>query len=780
MNVRKRSGEVVAYDPHRIEVAVMQASREVLSTVPEDLAQRVAEAVTEELQRSGERIVDIASVQKVVVSILGTMHKEIATAYHDYASFRAMTRTQRVLSESLLTEEFISRYKHLPSPMTELGSFVYYRTYSRWLEEERRREYWWETCRRAVEYNCSLAPVSREEAEMMYDNMFHLRQFLSGRTLWVGGTEVAKKYSTSNFNCAGVVMNEVQAFHDLFYLLLVGSGVGIRVLPTDVAKLPRFRTDVEIDHLPYRPVPRNMRAQLTSMSFTSTGTSAIITVGDAKGGWCKALDFYLRILTDPEYQNVTAIDIIYDHVRPKGEKLKTFGGTASGHWSLQQMLEKITEIIKDDSKLPARKLQTIDVLDICNIIGENVAVGGVRRTAENILFDVNDTTIRNAKTSLYKDGKLNPEIAHRAMSNNSIFFESKPTLPTLHTIFKSIRYTGEPGFLNAEAARRRLPEMEMVNPCFEILLPNKGMCNLTTVNVFAFVVTQEDGTRRLDIEGLLRAQRISARAGMRMSLVELELHEWDQAKQSVRIVGCSLTGYQDAVNAMCMTIDEQRTLLVALRTVANDAAREYSQELGVDAPRLVTTVKPEGSLSQLPTVSSGIHHQHAEYFVRRVRINAHDPLLKVVEELGYPVHNEVGQEGDNVRTKVVEFPVHAPAGRTKENVGAIEQLENYKMFMDFYTDHNTSVTIYVKEHEWEDVAEWVHANWDTMIGISFLPASDSVYQLLPYEEISREEYMHRKESMRPFVPALISKYETEELLIDAGTEGCEAGVCPVR
>ena len=780
MNVRKRSGEVVAYDPQRIKIAVQQASREVMAPVAAELAWDVASAVTNELWLSGEITTDIATVQRLVVDELKKRHVGVAEAYHAYSMFRELTRTERVLSERLLTDEFISKYKHLPSPMTELGSFVYYRTYSRWLDEERRREYWWETCRRAVEYNCSLAPVSREEAELMYDNMFNLRQFLSGRTLWVGGTEVAAKYSTSNFNCSGVVLSEVEAFHDLFYLLLVGSGVGIRVLPSDVAKLPRFRVNVEVDHIPYSPLPKAQRAQLTSVSFTSQGTSAIITVGDSKGGWSKALYFYLSILTDPEYLNVSSVDFIYDNVRPKGEKLKTFGGTASGHESLLNMIQKITDVIKDDSRLPARKLQTIDVLDICNIIGENVAVGGVRRTAENILFDVNDISIREAKSQLYVDGKLNEKIAHRAMSNNSIFFESKPTVPTLHDIFKSIRYTGEPGFLNAEAARKRLPEMEMVNPCFEILLPNKGMCNLTTVNVFAFVYVTPEGTHKLDIEGLLKAQRMSARAGMRMSLVELELHKWDQAKQSVRIVGCSLTGYQDTVNALNMHIDEQRTLLVALRTVANEAAAEYAKELGVDAPRLVTTVKPEGSLSQLPTVSSGIHHQHSEYFVRRVRINAHDPLLKVVEELGYPVHNEVGQTGDNVRTRVVEFPVHAPAGRTKENVGAIEQLENYKMFMDFYTDHNTSVTIYVRENEWEAVVEWVHDNWDTMIGISFLPASDSVYQLLPYEEISREEYTRRKSEMRPFVPALISKYEVEEVLIDAGTEGCESGMCPVR
>lgn len=101
----------------------------------------------------------------------------------------------------LLSEKFLSKYPDFPEHMTEIGKFVYLRTYSRWLPEEQRRETWKETCTRAVEYNCSLAKTSRQEAEELFDAMFNLKQALSGRTLWVGGTEVAEKYPLSNFNC---------------------------------------------------------------------------------------------------------------------------------------------------------------------------------------------------------------------------------------------------------------------------------------------------------------------------------------------------------------------------------------------------------------------------------------------------------------------------------------------------------------------------------------------------------------------------------------------------
>ena len=197
-------------------------------------------------------------------------------------------------------------------------------------------------------------------------------------------------------------------------------------------------------------------------------------------------------------------------------------------------------------------------------------------------------------------------------------------------------------------------------------------------------------------------------------------------------------------------------------------------------PLLVTTVKPEGTLSLLPTVSSGVHYSHAPYYVRRVRISAEDPLCKVCEELGYPVFPEVGQTAEDCRTKVVEFPVKAPAGRVKADVSAIEQLENYRMFMEHYVDHNCSITVHVRDNEWDAVEDWVWEHWDDVVALSFLSYDDSFYELLPYEAITGEEYEERRQKMRPFNPSLISKYEHEETELDIGGPECANGVCPVR
>ncbi|SNS20827.1 ribonucleoside-diphosphate reductase alpha chain/ribonucleoside-triphosphate reductase [Anaerovirgula multivorans] len=678
----------------------------------------------------------------------------------------------------LLSDKFLEKYKHIQPPMTELGSFVYYRTYSRWLSSEGRREYWWETVRRAVEYNCSLAPTPVEEAERLYDNIFHLRQFLSGRTFWVGQTPVTDKYPTSNFNCCATVVDEFEAFRDIFYLLMVGAGVGVRLLPEDVAKLPKILNHPNVEHIPYEPMSKYFRDEHTSLNSGFDSSHVWIAVGDSKDGWVQALDYLLQMFWRNDYREIKTVTINYNSVRPKGEKLKTFGGRASGHESLKIMFEKLVNVLM--SKGTGEKLEPIDCLDIANIIAENVVVGGVRRSSEIAIIDVNDKDCMEAKANLYSgvDGKweINTDLSHRQMSNNSILYRSKPTREQLKKHLEQVRYTGEPGWMNEEAALKRNPNFKLPNPCGEILLDSRGMCNLTTVNVHAFV-TPDGG---LDLLSLVAAQMLSARAGLRMSTVELELPKWNTVQHRDRLLGCSLTGWQDTVNAMDMCKELEVKLLNILRVTAEDEAREYAEELGVSTPILVTTEKPEGSLSQLPTVSSGVHYSHSPYYIRRVRISAHDPLLKVCEELGYPVFPEVGQDPENCSTKVVEFPVKAPEGKTKADVSAIEQLENYKLFMDNYVNHNCSITVTVKDDEWGAVEDWIWDNWDSIVAITLLSDGDHVYDLMPYEAIGEEEFTKRAGEMKSFDPGLISKYEQEETEIDVGTDSCESGLCPIR
>ncbi|MDR3305931.1 MAG: ribonucleoside-triphosphate reductase, adenosylcobalamin-dependent, partial [Clostridiales Family XIII bacterium] len=593
-HVIKRDGSSAAFDAGKIRVAIENAMLETTKGTDGKLSAEIASAIETQVGMS-EREVNVEDLQDLVEDyLMSSERKDAAKKYIIYRYERDKTRDARKRRDgNLLADAFVAGFKHKPSPMNQLGSFVYYRTYSRWVPEEARREYWWETARRAVEYNCSIVPTSKEEAEQLYRNVFDLKQFLSGRTFWIGGTEVSRHYPMANYNCSFQVVDNFSAFRDVFYLLMVGSGVGVRVLKSDVAKMPKVRTDAEVIHEAYTPMLRSLRQDSSALEF-SRGDTARIVIGDSKEGWVQAMEYFLKLHYSTEYRKINTIILNYDQVRSKGERLQTFGGTASGHQSMKNMFAKISNVLRKAARRSAAdhvRLAPIDCLDIANIIGENVVVGGVRRTAEIVLVDQDDRDSILAKSELYKKSEdekwvVDPEIAHRQMSNNSIYYRKKPTREDLHWHFTQMRYSGEPGWVNEEAGAKRRPNFNGVNPCAEILLDSKGLCNLTTVNVMGFA---RGGDGRLDRKGLLEAQRLSARAGLRMTCPELEIPEWNAVQQRDRLLGCSLTGWQDMVNAVGLSRDEQIELLKELRAAATEAAREYARELGLTEPLLVTT-----------------------------------------------------------------------------------------------------------------------------------------------------------------------------------------------
>lgn len=680
----------------------------------------------------------------------------------------------------LLNQEFLEQFPDFPQHMDNLAKLVYYRTYSRWLPDEGRRETWKETCARAVEYNCSLAPTSLYEAQSLFRNMFNLKQFISGRSLWIGGSEASKKTKLANFNCSFVVIDSIKSLCDLFYLLMVGTGVGVRILPSDVNKLPTFRDDVTL----FAQYNKNSTKQ-RGREYTITEQEDdmfVIHIGDSKEGWVDALRAYLNFMASPSDCKNILID--YTEIRVKGATLSNFGGTASGYESILDMFTKIHNVIQNgmfSSKPENGRLRPIHCLDMCNLIGQNVVVGGVRRTAEIAIIDPNDEECVHAKDN------IKPGMEHRYMSNNSIYQEEKPSREKIHELFDSIRKSGEPGIINVAEAKRRRSDFAGVNPCCEILLPPNAVCNLTTVNMVAFV--NDDGS--VDWDGLEKAFIFSARAGYRMTCLELELSGWNEVHHRDRLTGCSMTGWQDFIAKM-NTGSFKRAggkvgILKWLRSVVHQAGEDIASELQAPVPLLMTALKPEGSLSLVANgVSPGVHWQHSPYFIRRIRVNAHDPLALTAKELGWRIHPEVGQDIETATTIVIDFPVYSPATITKADVPAVVQLEEYILFQRHYTDMNTSNTITVKPEEWEEVEEFVYNHWDEMLGVTFLELNSTYYPLLPYEECTKEEYEELKSNMKEFDPVLLNQLELstrnmgkEFEILDDRSE-CASGVCPIR
>lgn len=764
-----------------------------------------------------------------------------------------------------LPVSYIEDYvKKNPNPLTELGEFTYIRTYSRWLDHRGRREFWHETVKRAIEYNMSLEyghmldlgfqpDIVRmsKEAKKLFENIYNARQMPSGRTLWLGNgnVKINKEYPSGNFNCSFTNIEKWEDLAEVMYLLSVGTGVGLKSTLEMAKKMPKIRTDFTVINKPYEPLPENLRDKGDFSKTEMKGRDAFITVSDSKEGWVTALTSFFNLLTKKENEHIEIIHLNYNNIRPKGERLKTFGGTASGAEPLVELFEGIHKVLNNqiDTTLEPIELdengyghpRPIHVLDIANMIGNTIVVGGVRRSAEIFLFDpedyesmfakygmngiwTEDQLAQHKKVSRKLDGlgikpkwfddlaigKRREGIDHRRMSNNSIGFIEKPSREQLDLIFEMMQMEGEPGFVNlGEAARRVLATMGVenptkrqiknkayelgLNPCVEIILHSKNVCNLTTVNVSAFV--KEDNT--LDLEGLLEAQRMSARIGLRMTLVELELPEWNKVQQRDRLLGTSLTGWKDAIDKLGYTEEQENELKKLMGDTSREAAQIYAKQLRVNAPMFTTAVKPEGTLSQvMGGVSSGLHWSHSPHYIRRIRINSEDPLLKVAQELEWDIHAEVGTNNkmteeelsqsaqlESARTMVVSFPVASGAKRTKDDISVDEQFDNYFSFQDLYTDMNTSNTITVKVDEWEAAQQRVWDGWDNFVGVSFLSHDGGTYTLAPYEAISKEEYEERKENMAPFDAKLLLKYEKGETDTDLeNMDSCEGGVCPIR
>lgn len=625
--------------------------------------------------------------------------------------------------------------------MTNYEELIYTRDYARWLPEENRRERWVETVNRYADFFDPRVPNHlKGEYELAINHIRSRTVMPSMRALWSAGPALEND-NIAGYNCAYTVIDSVEAFAEIIYILMNGAGVGFSTERQYISQLPEVPT-------------------LTDLAVT-------IEFGDSKLGWAQG---YLDFMKQLYLGNICKYDLTM--IRPKGAPLKTFGGRASGPEPLQQLLQFTKKVFK---QAQGRKLNSLECYDIVCYIADCVVSGGVRRSATINLSNLSDTRMRRAK-----DGQFYLENPQRSLSNNSVCYTEKPDMGIFMEEWMSLMKsgTGERGIFNREAAIKQAKFLGRekydfgTNPCGEIILRPRQFCNLTEV-----VVKPWDSWQTL-------AEKV--RCAVRLGVIQSTLTEfrflrddWAANCEEERLLGVSLTGIMDHptlssdTKMACYQLD-------LIRAEAHKEARKWAKALNINTPKAITCVKPSGTVSQLVGSSSGMHARHSRYYIRRIRVNSTDPVAHLLRDSGVPMHPEVGQTLDNCTTVVFDFPVVSPHGSVyRGQRTALEQLDHWLMFKKHWTDHNPSFTVYVKDAEWMAVGAWVYAHWDEVGGISFLPYDGGVYQLAPYEEIDKETY-DKLNANFPVIPfENLSRYEGEDTTSGSMTYACVGDKCNI-
>ncbi|MDP4020768.1 MAG: ATP cone domain-containing protein [Candidatus Adlerbacteria bacterium] len=750
----KRDGSRVPFDLEKIARAVekaMHVAGEERINEPERVARAVVVEIGALKQEDASFIPSVEQVQDLVEKHL-MLRKLTATAkaYILYRAARARLRKKQgdvpPRLRALATES--RRYFE----KNRLGEFVYLRSYARWIESEGRRETWVETVDRYISF--MRENLGDKLTEVEYNEVRRTiveQEVMPSMRLMQFAGEPARRCNTCAYNCTFIAPSRLKDFAEIMYLSMQGCGVGFSVESQNIEQLPQIQKQIGYK-LP------------------------IYTVTDSKEGWCDALT--LGLSTWYAGKDVT---FDFSRVRPAGARLKTMGGKASGPEPLRSLLEFARERILHRQ---GRRLRPIDAHDIICKIGECVVSGGVRRTAMISLSDLDDVELRDAKK-----GQFFLTEPHRSVANNSAVYEHKPSNTDLMEEWVALMKSasGERGIFNRANFASALPTRRIsyfkkaglldkdggvrgsfgTNPCGEIILQSKQFCNLSEV------IARANDTS----ETLLHKVRLAALLGTYQSTLTKFKYlskDWQQHCEEERLLGVSITGQWD-----CEEVRKPEVLR-AMRDEAVKTNIEYAKRFGIKPSMAVTAVKPSGTVSQTFNCSSGIHPRHAKYYIRRVRISATDSLFKLLRDQGVPYHPEVGQSMENANTFVLEFPVKAPGESVfKDDLSALAQLEYWKNVKINYTEHNPSATISVGEDEWIGVLDWLQKHWDIIGGLSFLPRSNHIYQLAPYEAIDKKHYEELAASFPDIDYAKLITYEHIDETEQKQELACAGGLCDI-
>ncbi len=756
-HVRNRELEVIEFKLEKVKDAVLKAFHATGEGKESD-AEYIAAKVFNELvavksaSKDKDFLPTVELIQDLVESeLIRDKYPTTAKAYILYRNKRAELRKEVGPVPEKVKALALESKKYFRNALAEL---VYYRSYARWIDAESRRETWIETIDRYMDFMRENIGNKLKESEYkeLREAILNQESMPSMRLIQFAGIP-ARKTNVCAYNCSFIAPSNFQDFGEIVYISMCGTGVGYTVESKNIQALPQIKLQTG------KKVP-------------------VYVIPDSKEGWADALVFGMKTWFEGN-----DVDFDYSQLRPAGARLKIMGGKSSGPQPLIDLLTFTRERIL---RRQGRHLRNIDAHDIICKIGECVVSGGVRRSALISLSDLDDEEIRDAKS-----GQFYLTEGQRSLANNSAVYERKPSATEFMEEWVALMKSGSGergifnrGSLHATLPKRRIdlwqkeykgyfaPDGRIVgpigtNPCGEIILQSKQFCNLSEV------VARADDTE----ETLMRKVRIAAILGTYQSTLTnfgYLSKEWKENCEKERLLGVSITGQWDC------TIARDAKMLKKMKDEAIRINKIYAKRFGVNESTCITCVKPSGTVSQTVDCASGMHARHAPYYIRRVRISATDALFKMMKDQGVPYHPEVGQAMDTANTYVLEFPVKAPKGAIcRDDISAIGQLEHWKTVKLNFTEHNPSVTVSVGDDEWIEVAHWLYQNWEIVGGLSFLPRSNHVYQLAPYEAITKERYEELSKKMPSIDFSKIVTYEIQDETEVKKELACVSGVCEI-
>ena len=581
-------------------------------------------------------------------------------------------------------------------------AYIYKSRYARYLEEEDRREEWAETVERYISFFKKMYP--QIDYKPLQETIEAQEVMPSMRALMTAGRALERD-NVCGFNCSYTAVDHPKVFDEILYILCCGTGVGFSVERQYVNKLPEVAEEM-------------------------CESDSIIVVKDSKIGWATAFRELIAFLYAGK---VPSID--YSKIRPAGAPLKTMGGRASGPEPLRDLFNFTIALFK---KAKGRKLSSIECHDLVCKVADIVVVGGVRRSALISLSNLTDERMRQAKSGAWWENE-----GQRALANNSVAYTEKPDIGIFMKEWSALyeSKSGERGVFNRVAAKKQAEKTGRrdsdhdfgTNPCGEIILRSAGFCNLTEV------VAREHDTLE-DLKAKVEIATILGTLQSTLTNFRYLRNIWKKNAEEERLLGVSFTGIMDhPVLNGTKGNDVLKEWLNTLREVAIETNIKYAELLGIERSASITTVKPSGTVSQLVDSASGIHPRYEPFYVRTVRADVKDPLALFMQEQGVPCEPDVMKPHVGL---VFSFPMKAPSSaKFRNDMNAIDQLEHYLTWKNEWCEHNPSITVYVREHEWMQVGAWVYEHFDEVGGVSFLPHSDHSYKQAPYQEIDEITYI---------------------------------------